>query len=420
MTIEIKKVFAIFRREGKSRQALLKRFTTVFLILFGICYIPLEGRVGFGAIKLTLMFLAIIVMVLYSFKLTKAVFIGIVYVLYLYFSASFHPESFRWSTLLFSFGFVFTYAAIYNLIYVERVFSVRHFLRLVKWIMMAFFVVCIMQQCCIAVGIRTLPWINLTEVLNRGIGCNSLSMEPSTFARTMLVFYYCYVKCHEYIRGEGPFTVRELFSGEHKWVTIRFLWMMTTMGSGTAYVCLVLFCLYFVRRHNFYYIVPILAVCYIGLEALELEQATRATKVLNAMTTLDQKQVEMADGSGASRISPLLNSFKADFSKSETWFGYGIDYAVNHNMVVLQTATLFDDYGFCLYLIALVMNLTCAYRLSSLGFLFQIGGVAGGAGGNIHYAWWLMMIMTCLRFFYDNRHQLKEEYDRENVEHAEG
>lgn len=408
------KIFDIFRREGKDREATLKWFATVFLILFGICYTPIEIGGGFGPLKILLMFLAILVLLIFSFKLTKAVFIGIIYVLYQYSSASFHPDSFRWITLLFSFGFVFTYASIYNLIYVEQVFNVRHFLRLVKWIMMAFFVVCIMQQCCIVVGIRTLPIINLIGGLNRGIGCNSLSMEPSTFARTMLVFYYCYVKCHEYIRGEGPFTIRELFSGEHKWVTIRFLWMMTTMGSGTAYVCLVLFLLYFVRKNNFYYIVPILAVCYIGLESLELEQASRATKILNAMTTLDQKQVEMADGSGASRISPLLNSFKADFTKAETWFGNGIDYAVNHNMILRQTATLFDDYGFLLYLIALVMNLTCAYKFFSLGFMFQVGGIAGGAGGNIHYAWWLMMIMTCLRYFYEHRHQLKEQYDREN------
>ena len=420
MTIGIKNLFEIFRKEGKSRQDQLKWFATVFLILFGICYLPLEGAAGFGVIKITLMFIAILVLIFYSFKLTKAVFIGIIYVLYQYVSASFHPESFRLMTLLFSVGLVFAYMAIYNLIYVERVFDIRHFLRLLKWVMMAFFVVCIIQQCCIVVGIRTLPIINLMGELNRGIGCNSLSMEPSTFARTMLVFYYCYVKCHEYIRGKEPFTVRELFTGEHKWVTIRFLWMMTTMGSGTGYVCLVLFSLYFVNKHNFYYIIPFLAVCYIGLEALELEQATRATKVLNAMTTLDQEQVEMADGSGASRISPLLNSFKADFSKTETWFGYGIDYAAKHKLIVRQTATMFDDYGFCLYLIALIMNLTCAYRFFSLGFLFQIGGIAGGAGANIHYAWWLMMIMTCLRFFYDNRHQLKEEYDRKKNENIEG
>ena len=75
MTIEIKKVFAIFRREGKSRQALLKRFTTVFLILFGICYLPLEGAAGFGFIKITLMFLAILVLLFFFFFLTKAAFI---------------------------------------------------------------------------------------------------------------------------------------------------------------------------------------------------------------------------------------------------------------------------------------------------------------------------------------------------------
>ena len=118
----------------------------------------------------------------------------------------------------------------------------------------AYFIVCIIQQAFIMVGIRVFPLINLTyELYNRGYGCYSLSMEPSTFARFMLVFYYAYVKCHEYIRGEGPFNLRELFGKEHYKITLMFLWMMTTMGSGTAYVCLIVFTLYFVRWHNWYY-----------------------------------------------------------------------------------------------------------------------------------------------------------------------
>ncbi|MCI7452956.1 MAG: hypothetical protein MSB11_08285, partial [Prevotella sp.] len=92
MTIGIKNLFEIFRKEGKSRQDQLKWFATVFLILFGICYLPLEGAAGFGVIKITLMFIAILVLIFYSFKLTKAVFIGLIYVLYQYVSASFHPE----------------------------------------------------------------------------------------------------------------------------------------------------------------------------------------------------------------------------------------------------------------------------------------------------------------------------------------
>ena len=38
-------------------------------------------------------------------------------------------------------------------------------------------------------------------------------------------------------------------------------------------------------------------------------------------------------------------------------------------------------------------------------------GLAGGAGTNIHYNWWLMMVMTCIRYFYETR----EEYLTDEV-----
>ena len=99
----------------------------------------------------------------------------------------------------------------------------------------------------------------------------------------MLVFYYAYVKCQEYQRDEGPFTLSELFSGEHKWVTIRFLWMMLTMGSGTAFVCLIFFALYFVRKDNWYYIIPVLIVCYALLQNSGIEALDRATNTIEAL-----------------------------------------------------------------------------------------------------------------------------------------
>ena len=396
-----------------AQQNRLRLFATIFIVLFGIYYIPLDTPSGFGPIKLSLMFGAVIVLLLWSFKVSKAMVIGTIYLLYQYCSASMHPDTFRWSTLLFSSGLVYSYVCLYNLIYIEKVFTIDYFLKIIKGMMLVYFIVCIIQQLFLIIGISYFPLINLWKILERGIGCNSLSMEPSTFARSMLVFYYAYVKCNEYKRGEGSFRLKELFSEEHKWVTIRFLWMMCTMGSGTAFVCLIAFALYFVRRHNFYYIIPILIAIYSLLPLLHFEQLDRALAISHALPTLDQEIVEDADGSGASRISPILNSFHADFSKGETWFGYGIDYAVNHNLILDQKATLFDDYGFIFYIITLCFNFSCAYRFFSLATVFMFMGVGGTSGGNIHYLWELMIIMTCVRYFYENRFNLIEY---ENVE----
>lgn len=396
----------------------LKQFTTFFLIYFCITYVPIEGYVGFGIGRIAACSIAIIMMLMYSLKLSKAMIIGIIYLAYQFTSASFHPESWRWSTLLFSTAFVLSYISIYNFVVVEKVFSIEHFIKICKWVMGAYFTVCIIQQVLTIIGITYLPLVNMMYTLGRGIGCQSLALEPSHFARIMLVFYYAYVKCNEYKRGEGPFSLNELFNGEHKWVTIRFLWMMTTMGSGTAYVCLILFSLYFVRRHNWYYVAPMLAISYTLIQASGIEALDRATSTIEATSTLNAKTVRETDGSAAARITPILNSLNTDFTKFETWFGKGID--AGHAMGAKKT--LFDDYGFVFYLITLLFNFSCAYNIWSLATIFMFAGVAGGTGGNIYYAWAIMMVMTCVKYFHDNQENpdiYEKKYDDEEEELCE-
>lgn len=395
---------------GKSKLTL---FATILIILYGIYYMPIDSFGMSAPIKMALMVSSIFVLFFGTFKASRAVIWGLVYLIFQYAVASFHPETFRWSTYIYSILLVTTYVCFYNLVYIEKVFTIEHFINICKWFMMLYFVVCIIQQIALIVGISYMPLINMMKVLDRGLGCQSLSMEPSTFGRFMLVFYYAYIKCCEYKRGEGPFTLKELFNEEHKWVTIRFLWMMLTMGSGTAVLCLILFSLYFVRWHNWYYIVPTLAICYVLLQNSGIEQLDRATSVIEATTTLDKETVQETDGSASARIAPIINSLNADFTKKETWLGYGIDYGKNAGTFYKQTGTLFDDYGLIFYIISLLFSFACGYKFWSLGCIFMFAGVAGSMGTNIQYAWELAMVMTCIRYFYDNRYNLEIYEDEE-------
>ena len=406
-------MFDIFKGHSK-----LTLFATVLIILYGVYYVPIDSFGMNAPIKMALMVSSIIVMFFFSFKASKAVLIGFIYLLYQYIVASYHAESFRWNTYIYSVLLVLTFVSFYNLVFIEKVFKIEHFIRICKWIITLYFIFCVIQQVLIIMGITYMPIVNLMLSLDRGLGCQSLSVEPSHFGRIMLVFYYAYVKCCEYKRDEGPFTLIELFSGEHKWVSIMFLWMMLTMGSGTAYVCIILFSLYFVRWHNWYYIVPFIIIGYITIQASGFEQLDRATSVINATTTLEKENIQEADGSAAARISPIINSLNADFSKKETWFGYGIDYGRDHNTFVRQTGTLFDDYGFIFYLISLLFAFSCAYNFWSLGCIFMFAGIAGGMGNNIQYAWELAMVMTCVRYFYENRYNpiIYEENNDEELE----
>ncbi len=389
----------------------LTRYATIFIILFATYYIPIDTRASIGWPKLVLMGSMIFTLLIYSFRITKALIIGTTYIIYQIIAASFHPDTLRWSTLLFSMALVYTYIGFYNLVFAEHVFTIERFIKICKWIMLAYFIVCIIQQLSLLAGIKYFPLINLCQIFDRGIGCNSLAREPSTFGRTMLAFYYAYIKCCEYKRDEGPFTLKELFSGEHKWVTIRFLWMMLTMGSGTAFICLILLSGYFVRKNNWYYVVPILIGLYSLLQASGVEALDRATSSLEATTTLDADVVRETDGSASARIAPMINSINADYTKFETWLGKGIDSGLKDK----RNRTLFDDYGFIFYLISLTLGISCAYGFSFLAVLFLFAGVAGGAGGNIQYGWTLMMIFTCVKYFHENRYNslIYEETEEE-------
>lgn len=387
------------------------KFAVIYIAIMATSYGYIEQGAGFGPLKLLMLALATVLAYTAVFRFSTALLCGGLYLGWQFLSASFHMETWRWGTLIFSVLLVSSYICMYNLIYIEKVFTVDNFIKLVKGLIFAYFIVCILQQCCIIIGIRTFPLLNLWQYLNRGWGCNSLSMEPSSFARTMLVCYYCYIKCNEYKRNKGRFSPKELLSGEHKKVTLCFLWMMTTMGSGAAYGCLIALSCYFITKKNYGILLPLLLGGYFALQYLpQPEQMRRATSVINAtMGTRDVKEIQAVDVSASSRIAPVINSFNADFTKIETWFGHGIDYAKNNNLVNSQKGTLFDDYGFCFYLIALLLDFLCAYRFFSLATVFMLMGVAGGAGGNIHYGWTLMILMTCERYFYETQKDYQEK-----------
>ncbi len=403
-------MYYIFK--GQKRLTL---FATILIIFYGIYYMPIDSFATNAPIKMALMVSSIIVLLFATLKISRALIWGFIYLLLQYVVASFHPETFRWSTYLYSVLLIVTYVCFYNLVVIEKVFTIEHFIRICKWFITLYFIFCIIQQIALMAGISYMPLLNMMKILDRDLGCQSLSMEPSTFGRFMLIFYYAYVKCCEYKRDEGPFTLRELFSGEHKWVSIMFVWMMTTMGSGTAFVCLILFSLYFVRAHNWYYIVPIIVVGYAIIQTSGFEQLDRATSVINATTTMDKENIQETDGSAAARISPIINSINADFTKKETWLGHGIDYGKNNLSFLKQTGTLFDDYGFVFYIVSLLFAFSCAYKFWSLGCIFMFAGVGGSMGNNIQYAWELAMVMTCVRYFYENRYN-PEIYESEDDE----
>lgn len=386
-------VFASFREKP-----FLEKFAIFFLVLFCIHYIPIEGRLSVGPVKVVTMVVCYFLLFTKVFAISKAFVFGSLYFFYMLFTATFHPESFRWSTILFRAMFIYSFVTFYHLVYVARCFTIDSFLSIVKGLIFAYTICLLLQQVCIIVGLRVFPLFNLCQFLDRGLGGNSLSYEPSSFGRFMAVLYYAYLKCNEYKSGVA-LTLRDCFK-EHKIITYSVLYCIFTMGSGTAFISLALVSLYFLKGWHMLLSLPIFIGVFMIMDYMELEQFKRASSAAEATMTLNRRKVEQADGSAATRIKPMLNTLTIDLSKEESWFGAGIDSAKKLNIYSdkLMIGEI-NDYGFIAYLLGLLFVFSCAIRFFSIPTIMYFAGVGGGTS-NIAYGWGILMVFTCVNYFY--------------------
>ena len=84
-------------------------FATILIIFNGIYYMPIDSFGMSAPIKMALMISSILVLLFYTFKTSKALIWGVIYLIFQYCVASFHAESFRWSTYIYSILLVLTY-----------------------------------------------------------------------------------------------------------------------------------------------------------------------------------------------------------------------------------------------------------------------------------------------------------------------
>lgn len=383
-----------------TRNYTLRNYTLFLLVLFCIQYIPIESREGVSWVKVTAMAVTAIIYCRYM-VLNKAAFIGFIYMAWIMLTAyGLHSGTFRASTVIYLYMYVVTFIAFYTFVWDEHVLEINHFINFLKNFIFVLVVVLVAQQCCLIAGIKLMPILNLCQVLDRGIGANSLTFEPSTLGRLLNILYYAYLKCNEYRRGY-PLSITEIFNNEHRWVTIAFLWGMLSMGSGTAILAMSITALYFMRGKSLFLAIPMFIGVFFVMNFLGLENIRRAAEVSKATATGNAAFVRETDTSAAMRIYPILNTLNMDLSDSEIWVGHGCDAAVREGYFSSQRYMgQITDYGLISYILELSLIFTCCLNFFSIGtILFFIG--AGGMIGNISYGWGLLMIFSCIKYFHD-------------------
>lgn len=375
---------------------------TFLLVLFCILFIPIE-RSGISTVKVAVMALCPLIFILKKPYISKALLLGMGYWLVIYFLSLFKGEM-RFSTLGFLAMYLMMFITYYDFI-IKGTFTLNYFQNILKSLIIAYGIILILQQCCLLVGIRNMPIINLQNQFFLSITkLPSLTLEPSHSARILTVAMLGYLRCEE-ISISRKLTLREIFDSKHRRVIALFFWAMLTMGSGTAFVGIAILSLYFITRHTAIYVVPLLLGCFILGQSMELQQMKRVEILAKASMTGNTKKMQEEEGSGAVRIIPVLNLFtKTDLTKKETWIGQQ-SMKKDKAWWLKTDKSIIDQYGLIAFLISMLLVYSCMihrfFSIETLFFLFFMGFSIN----NIYYSWGCLMVMTTIGWLQKQKEQ---------------
>ncbi|WP_295937757.1 hypothetical protein [uncultured Alistipes sp.] len=383
-----------------------RNIAAFFLILMCVQYMPVEGF-AVSYLKFGAMCLSPLLIVICSPKLNMAWFWAVSYCVAITFLALFNSPVFRPSTILYLYSFVFMFLLFYNLVNCEKAFTLDFYIKLVKGLILAYFIVLVLQQAAIFFGFRQLQAINLMYSLNRGIWGNSLALEPSHAGRILCVAFLALLRLYQIKWGPGGVRIGRLFR-ESRWVCIGFLWSVFTMGSGTAFVGLGIICLYFVRRQYVLAVVPAVLAVYLLSPLIDYPPLNRAVTAVEIVLSDDPNQIVKKDGSAAVRIKPIINTFTAlDLSDKATWVGEGIDashkYRIYGNNFDKQMVGGINNYGLIGYILGIILiAYCCLIRFFSLETLLLFV-LVGLTVNNFAYAWGIYMLLVPVKYFYNQK-----------------
>ena len=373
-----------------------KVLATIMLVLFNIMFVPIEQG-PFSPVKIGFMGICPLIFIAKKPIVTKALVLAAIYWLVCY-TLSLLKGEMRFSTLGFLGMYLILYINYYSFI-VKGTFTLEYFTKVLKYLIIAYAVVLIGQQMCVLVGLRNMPLLNLQNQFFLSITkLPSLSLEPSHSARILTFTMLAYLKCMEIKKGER-ISIQELFSPELRIVIFSFLWSMLMMGSGTAFVGMGVLSFYFITRKTVIYIIPLIIGMFMLGQSMELKQMDRAVALAEAASTGSAEEAMAADGSGATRIIPVMNVFtKTDVTQLETWIGKKSMEKDKHWWMRTDTK-IYDQYGLIAFIISLVFIYSCVIRhffsIETLLYLILLGFTLG----NIYYAWGCLMIMTGVTYF---------------------
>lgn len=317
-----------------------------------------------------------------------------------------HPETMRWSTVLYSCMFCLFFMAFVRVFFNSN-FTKTDFLIILKVLIFAYCIVLIIQQICVLTG---LPIFNVSNYSPQDPWkLNSLMSEPSHSARIIPIMMYMYLQQRELIEGQS-YDIQKDFKSD-KFVWIAFLWPIFTMGSATGFIFLFIVLLKILRLKKIISLLVLLIIIGGGIIFLSKNPAfERAISFSKAFLTFDQTKMITTDHSAACRVVPtLIAAQNIDLNSLDGWFGHGIDADRNlPKMPGVPTAGagalyIWYNYGFIVALSFWIFTFSICYKRNSLISIliwFLTVFIVGGLNNQI--VWFVITLSyTCKYFTYD-------------------
>jgi hypothetical protein len=318
------------------------------------------------------------------------------------------PQSMRWSTVLYTVMFSFTFMA-YQKLLNQSYFTPYNYFKTLKFLILAYFVVLVVQQFCVLTGLPIINISNYNPLTPWKL--NALAAEPSHSARIVALLMYCYITIKEVVfQRKYNFKID---IKKDKLVWIAFVWTMITMGSGTAFLFLVIVLLKFIRFKNLLPIFIMVGGIFILVSFLEISSFERTYKTAVATLTLDEATIIKADHSASIRIVPFMILGKmTSITTWDGWFGHGIDYVSTFLSDVLPGVKekisgggllqLWIEYGFLSFALFVVFSLSATFRKGDyLSIIFWIMLVLfNNVNSQII---WLAIILLYSNYFFNKR-----------------
>ncbi len=321
----------------------------------------------------------------------------------------FHSENIRWSTIIYSIAFVLTFLAYERLLHRYK-FTAQDYLSLLKYLIYAYFIVLLIQQFCVLTGLPILN-VRFYDIANPW-KLNSLAGEPSHSARIVGVLMYSYMVMKEIIENK-KYDFKESIKKD-KWIWLSFLWIMLTMGSGTAILFLGVVLLKFIRFRTLIPLFILLSLTAILINTMGSHSYDRVLNVIMATATFDTDAIIKADHSASSRIVPMMViSQMVDFISINGWFGHGID---STNVIIHaiypgfpEGATgggmfqLWWEYGFLTFILFVWFSIKMTFRKKDMLTLVFWFFLVFMYGVNSQIVWLTIMLLYTNIFFIKNK-----------------